>query len=296
MAIKLDHQLREQIPYDITNFPITLFYDELISLPNYAGPLHWHPDFEIATALSGVLDFQIGRQHIVLEAGDSIFINKNVLHRIKQLSGKVCDSVPNIVFSATFIASETSIIYNKYIQQIASCDTLPFIVFKSKNRWHNEVNSLLKNIYYQMYKKNQCYEMIVQRDLSKIFEYIFINFEKLPKSESTRVQINTQIRIQKMLLYIYDHYNENITLKDIAASANISRSEAGRCFNTCMGCSPIEALIQYRLQIAHKLLNDTTLTIQEISYSCGFNSVNYFSRKFQQTYGYTPSKNRHLGK
>ena len=33
---------------------------------------------------------------------------------------------------------------------------------------------------------------------------------------------------------------------------------------------------------------DTTLTLQEITYSCGFNSVNYFSRQFRKTYGYNP--------
>lgn len=69
MPIILDYQLREQIPHDGTVFPISYFYDELASLPNWAGPLHWHPDFEIATALSGVLDFQIGIQHIMLNAG-----------------------------------------------------------------------------------------------------------------------------------------------------------------------------------------------------------------------------------
>ena len=296
MPIVLDHQLREQITHNAAIFPITYFCDELASLPNWAGPLHWHPDFEIATAASGVLDFQVGGQHIVLEAGDSIFVNGNILHGIKQLSGDIPDPMPNIVFSGTVIAPETSEIYRKYIQPIARCDTLPFILFNQKNGWHNEVNRLVKNVYCLMYEQGQCYEMAIQRELSSIFEYIFSNFDDLPKSENTRIQINTQIRIQKMLSYIREHYAEAVTLEDIAGSANISRSEAGRCFNTYMGCSPVDALIQHRLQIAHRLIKDTTLTLQEISYSCGFNSVHYFSRQFRQTYGYTPGQYRVLGK
>ena len=296
MSIILDHQLREQIPHDSAAFPISYFHDELAILPNRAGPLHWHPDFEIATAVSGVLDFQVGRQHIILEAGDSIFVNKNMLHGIKQLSGDVPDPMPNIVFSGAVIAPETSVIYKKYVHPIACCDTLPFIVFKHKNGWHNEVNRSLKNIYCRMYEQSQCYEMAVQRELCSIFEHIFSNFEDLPKSETTRIQINAQIRLQKMLSYIYEYYAEAVTLEDIAESANISRSEAGRCFNTYMGCSPVDALIQYRLQTAHRLLNDMTLTLQEISHSCGFNSVNYFSRQFKQVYGYTPGQIRDLGK
>ena len=296
MPIILDHQLREQITLNAAIFPITYFCDEPASLPNWAGPLHWHPDFEIATAASGVLDFQVGQQHIVLEAGDSIFVNGNILHGIKQLSGDIPDPMPNIVFSGAVIAPETSEIYRKYIQPIAHCDRLPFILYNKKNGWHNKVNRLVKNVYYLMYEQGQCYEMAVQRKLSSIFEYIFSNFDDLPKSENTRIQINTQIRIQKMLSYIWEHYAEAVTLEDIAGAANISRSEAGRCFNTYMGCSPVDALIQHRLQIAHRLIKDTTLTLQEISYSCGFNSVHYFSRQFRQTYGYTPGQCRILGK
>lgn len=75
------------------------FYcDELATLPNYAGPLHWHPYFEIATAKSGVLDYQVGQKRIILEAGDSILVNSNMLHGIRQVSGDIPDPMPNIVF------------------------------------------------------------------------------------------------------------------------------------------------------------------------------------------------------
>ena len=296
MPVKLDHKLREQISHSDAIFPITFFHDELAALPNCSGPLHWHTDFEIATAVSGVLDFQVGREHIMLEAGDSIFVNGNMLHGIEQLSGDVPDPMPNIVFSGALIAQQTSAIYQKYIQPIASCDRLPFIVFNQKTNWHNEVNSLVKSIYRRMHEQSGCYEMAVQRELSIIFEYIFLHFEDLPKSEITRIQIDAQIRTQKMLSYIYEHYAEAVTLEDIAGAANISCSEAGRCFNTYMGCSPVDALIRYRLQTAHRLLSDKTLSLREISFVCGFNSVNYFSRQFRRTYGYTPSQKRDLGK
>ena len=129
MPIILDHQLREHIPHSTTSFPITYFHDELCDLPDWAGPLHWHPDFEIATAKAGVLDYQVGQQHIILEAGDSIFVNVNMLHGIRQISGDVPDPMPNIVFSGTLIAPEGGTIYQKYIRPIAQCDTLPFIDF-----------------------------------------------------------------------------------------------------------------------------------------------------------------------
>ena len=296
MPIILDNQLREQIPHNATEFPITYYHDELVTLPNWAGPLHWHPDFEIATAARGVLDYQVGQQHIILEKGDSIFVNGNVLHGIKQLSGNVPEPMPNIVFSGKLIAPESSVLYQKYIMPIAQCDSLPFVAFRNGDSFSNEVSRLINESYQLMSEQKSCYALAVQRNISRIFEFISCNFADLPKSEATRIQISNQIRLQKMLKYIYENYAEAVTLEDIAKAADISRSEAGRCFNAYMGCSPIDALIQYRLQMAHHLLNEKAQTLQQISYACGFNSVNYFSRQFKKKYGYAPSQSSDLGK
>lgn len=296
MPIILDHQLREHVPYNAIQFPITYFHDELAALHDWAGPIHWHPAFEIATAEYGVLDYQVGEQHIILEAGDSIFVNGNVLHGIKQLSGDAPDPMPNIVFLGALIAPETSIIYQKYISPIAQCNSLPFIVFRHNDLACNEINCIIKDNYRQMNEKRKCYELIVQRNISRIFEFISYNFDRFPKSEETRIQINNQIRLQKMLTYIYENYAKTVTLEDIAKAADISRSEAGRCFHTYMGCSPVDTLIQYRLQMARQLLREGTQTLQQISCACGFNSVNYFSRQFKKKYGYAPSESDSMGK
>lgn len=110
MPIFVDHQLQEQIPCDIFDFPIAFYCDELADLPNRAGPMHWHPYFEIATAQNGVLDYQVGQTHTILEPGDSIFVNPNMLHGIRQVSGIEPDHLPIIIFSGTVIASENSVI------------------------------------------------------------------------------------------------------------------------------------------------------------------------------------------
>ena len=75
MTIRLDHQMRGQIPHRTAEFPVTYYHDELAALPNREGPFHWHPDFEIATATVGVLDYQVGQQHVLLQPGDGIFVN-----------------------------------------------------------------------------------------------------------------------------------------------------------------------------------------------------------------------------
>ena len=94
------------------------------------------------------------------------------------------------------------------------------------------------------------YEMAVQRSLSRILEYIYCNMDSFPKSEATRIQMKNQIRLQKMLTYIYEHYMDDVTLQDIADAANISRSEAGRCFHAYMEARPWMRLSSTRLQTA----------------------------------------------
>lgn len=296
MTILVDHLLQEQIPRDILAFPITFYCDELADLPDRAGPMHWHPYFEIATAQSGVLEYQVGQTYTILEPGDSIFVNQNILHGIRQVSGVEPDHLPIIVFSGTVIAPENSTIYQKYIQPIFACNSLPFVVFRHDSDLWKDVRQRINATYCAMREQPDCYELIAQRNICCILEAIFRNLDSLPRSEASRVQLNAQVRLQKMLSYIYENYAETITLADIAGAANISRSEAGRCFQSYLGCSPVEALIQYRLQAAQHLLRQTTLTLQEISCTCGFHSVNYFSRQFRKRYGYSPGENRKLGK
>lgn len=296
MPVTIDHQLKEQISYDPAIFPIAFYQDELETLVQWSGPLHWHPGFEIATAETGTLDYQVGEKHITLNAGDSIFVNGNLLHGIRQISGNIPDPMPNVVFSGSLIAPEGSQIYKNYIMPLQQCDDLPFIVFPAGDQSLQNINALIQDIYHCFRNQVSCYEMRIQRDISLIFEFIYTNIDRFPRYKSNRIQLVNQIRLQKMLDFIYTHYQEQITLEALARAANVSRSEAGRCFKAFMNSSPVEILIQHRLQMAQKMLSEKIYTIEEVSDSCGFNSVNYFRKQFKAKYGITPGKYCSLGK
>ena len=296
VPVVIDQRMREQIPHEEALFPVSFFENELSELPNREGPLHWHPDFEIARAEIGTLDYQVGQKHILLKPGDSLLINRNLIHGVRQIAGDLPDPLPIAVFSGTLLAPESSTIYQKYIAPIADCDSLPFVVFRCHEDWCGEIRWLVEDIFANLRQRKNCYEMAVQRDLSRLFESLFCRLDALPKFPATRIQLRTQVRVQKMLAYIYAHYAEPITFADIAKAASISRSEAARCFQEYMDCSPIGALIRYRLQAARRLLCDTSLSVQEISLACGFHSSSYFNRQFRQIYGCTPGQVRSLGK
>lgn len=296
MPVTIDHQLKEQIAYDPAVFPISFYQNELETLAQWSGPLHWHPGFEIATAETGTLDYQVGEKHIILNAGDSIFVNGNILHGIRQISGNIADPMPNVVFSGSLIAPEGSQIYQKYITPLLQCDDLPFIVFPADDQSLQNMRERIRSIYHCFRTQPLCYEMTIQREISLIFEYIYSNTATFPRHKSKRIQLINQIRLQKMLDFIYSHYREQISLEDLARAARVSRSEAGRCFKAFMNSSPVEILIEHRLQMAHKMLSEKIYTVEEVSQDCGFNSVNYFRKQFKTKYGITPGKYCKLSK
>ncbi|WP_145408115.1 helix-turn-helix transcriptional regulator [Paenibacillus xylanexedens] len=81
-------------------------------------------------------------------------------------------------------------------------------------------------------------------------------------------------------------------LIDIASAATVSKSEALRCFKDGTATSPINYLIQYRLNKAKELLLHTELTITDISFKVGFDSIAYFDRMFKRAFGVTPQNIR----
>ena len=294
MFFFIDHVLREQQNHIASSFPITYFHDELIDIPDRKGPMHWHPEFEIVTAKTGVLDYQAGNEHITLKEGDSIFVNANVLHGIRQISGTIPDPMPGIVFSGTLIAPQGSLVYQKYIYRILSCDELPYIVFRKDE--YEPIHRLVQHVYRLLAESGPLYELEILAELTSLFVFLNQSMDEFPKTHLPRVQISAQVRMQQMLAYIYDHYDQDITLADISSAASISRSEAGRCFSSYLGSTPVDYLIRFRLQKAYSLLSEEHMTIAEAGQRCGFHSVSYFSRKFKEYFGCTPGEIHNPGK
>lgn len=104
MPVVVDRHLREQIPHEAAAFPVSFFEGKLADLPGRAGPLHWHPDFELAQARCAPLEYRVGQHRIRLEAGDCLFVNGNQLHSVRQLAGDTPDPLPIVVFSGTAVA------------------------------------------------------------------------------------------------------------------------------------------------------------------------------------------------
>jgi AraC-like DNA-binding protein len=80
-----------------------------------------------------------------------------------------------------------------------------------------------------------------------------------------------------------------LALSEVAAQAHVTEKHLCRLFARSLGCSPMQTFTLLKLQTARPLLMRTNLSIKEIAERCGFEDSLYFSRRFSQTYGYSPT-------
>jgi len=161
-----------------------------------------------------------------------------------------------------FIGEEYKLLDNKlnyFIKEFIS---------ESKN------DSTLSNSIKELYS-----ELIIHHILKMIF----------PIKE--KINTNTTHKtLNKLLLYIDTHYNEDISLNELSNIVKLSSTHINRLFQSELKISPMQYLIQVRLEQAKKLLLSSEFTITKIASKCGFNSSAYFSKMFKKYYNATPKE------
>ena len=99
-------------------------------------------------------------------------------------------------------------------------------------------------------------------------------------------------RILRVKKYISDNYMYELRLKSLADLANMSESAFCRFFKLHTGRRLSDYIIDIRLGYATRLLIDTTETIAEICFKCGYNNMSNFNRIFKRKKGCSPTKFR----
>lgn len=91
-----------------------------------------------------------------------------------------------------------------------------------------------------------------------------------------------------VIAYIQEHYNEKITLEDLARCADRNPQYISAVFSRECGISISEYITSLRVEEAKKLLRSTTMPISQIAQQVGYQDPKYFSRIFRKETGFYP--------
>ena len=94
--------------------------------------------------------------------------------------------------------------------------------------------------------------------------------------------------VNEILNYIEAYFHKNISVEDISDRINLNRSHANRIFKSVMGLSLKEFLIQYKINKACEMLQNSHHNISQISEMVGYSNMFNFSRTFKSIKGESP--------
>lgn len=113
-----------------------------------------------------------------------------------------------------------------------------------------------------------------------------------PQKHIAQQQSEEQNTITNSILHMRQNLQERITVDDLAAKYHLSPSHFSSLFKKATGMSPIDYLIQLRIQKACQLLLNIQLKIKDISLAVGYDDPYYFSRLFKKLMGLSPQQYR----
>ena len=289
--IVTDETLREMKQHGTERFPFQYYQEHFNWNRLETVEWHWHSELEFVEILQGAIECHIGEEIIELREGDTFFINSGVIHKYQ--APKVCREkqcmFSDILFLPEIIAPNSSLIYEKYVRPIVLYGK-PFLVMRQTQAWEESVQNLYHHIVNVCLAEEDLTELRIQAGVSELWTRLFHYLYREESEQKENKNILAQARLRKMMQFIWDHFHEKITLDDIAASANISKSAALRCFRSGMQTSPVGYLNNFRLNRAKELLLTSHSTVSEIAVSVGFDNVGYFDRVFRRTFGLTPKQ------
>lgn len=102
-------------------------------------------------------------------------------------------------------------------------------------------------------------------------------------------------RINKINIYIICNFRNSIPLEEIARYVGMSQTSFCAFFKKHFGMSFVNYLNRTRLEAAKEMLKETSLSISEIAFRSGFNSIPYFNRVFRNASGMSPGEYRVAG-
>ncbi len=274
-----------------SEFPFDMFEGsgEPDSTPPEHLKLHNHSCLEINYVSEGEGCYLIGNREYELHPGDICIINNQEYHMAVNHGGlrlKVIVFDPELVWSG----SRTDYQYLRAFFERSEGES-PFL--GAELPITGEITPILFDLEREWQQKKPGYRLLIKADLLTLLARIYRHYVE---QDSFGDHISGAFQNHHSILiavdYINSHYQEDLTLGQMAELAHMSQHYFSAMFSRIMQMPFSRYVLQRRLTQAGMLLKTTYLPVTEIALHTGFGTVSYFNKVFKKIYGTAPGTYR----
>ena len=273
---------REYISYP-PDSPIKITY---ANIKEY--PIHWHNSIEILYVLRGCINVTIDTDSFEILEREMEIINVDEAHRIYSDND---NRVLMFNIDPTFFEKYYKDINNIFFYTNSTDDGA------QEGEEYDLLRNFLAKLLCEAVQKLDDYDKEVESILIDLLYHLINNFHYLTY-EREELKSNTEqlARYHRISKYIFNNYDSNITLQEIAKKEFLSPHYLSHEIKNATGYSFTDLVNQTRVEESAKLLLDSDLSISEISDEVGFSHVRYLNKNFKNYYGCTPLQYRKKNK
>jgi AraC-like DNA-binding protein len=246
--------------------------------PRFNAPLHYHEAFELKLLVNAGGAKRIVGSHME-RIGDLelVLIGPNVCHTW------ISKSCPSLAIADTTVLFHKDLFDDRFLSR----NQLTFVksLIERSQRgvlFSQDAIAAVKDRIIALDKKNG-FESVLE--LLSILHNLSMSPDMKILSEGSfsnnYFNYNSR-RIEKAFEYMNTHYDKQIGLSDVSSVVNMPDSSFSRFIKHRTGKTFIESLNEIRLGHAARMLIETTDTVAEIAYKCGFNNISNFNRVFKR--------------
>ena len=257
----------------------------------YSEP-HWHELGELLIVQEGVLLLHLGEKTLRMQKGDICLVNQYGIHSTRSIQSPMRGHV--IFFNPSLLLNSKSMHEDeRKIEAMIYGDRCFYLPYQPNDPIYEEVNSAIHHIIDQVLKAEPGYMLFAKAHLLSFLGHMVRNQERFllitnPNQRQQRERLDT------ILQYLEYNYPNKITLKQIAATINVSPYRFCHVFRELTGESFSRYLLHFRVAKSQEMLVHERKNITEIALNCGFNNISYFNHIFKRTTGYTPGQYRSM--
>jgi AraC-like DNA-binding protein/mannose-6-phosphate isomerase-like protein (cupin superfamily) len=243
--------------------------------PHWYNMAHVHSsDTELVFISSGKATFTINQKTFFVEKGDILIVEEGFIH-----STASDPQEPSDIFSLSIANYKIRGLKKDHL--LLSPNTLPVM----RAGTHEEfLRCCWKELQFYQEREDDVSASICDMIAGSIASLYYLLFLE----QTDTYEIPSPHFTQDLLIYIYEHYCENITLERLSKEFHMSSGHISHEFSKVFGISPINYAINLKLDHAKWLLLQSEKSMMEIAEAVSYQNLQHFTNIFQKRVGCTP--------